>query len=177
MDDLMNKLYDVSQQLKDQDYIELCNICARMKLPTPIEIYHFPFQLQHATWPKPKYSLSGYGICTTLKPHMTKDRIIETINDLGFLYYGDGDDDDGNDDERICVIEINGLRVPFQNTPKPQQFFIGQCTVLYHETMVSGFVFSPVVKEQLDTLWHSLMDETDRPVMGHELGWHHVVYN
>jgi len=159
MDDLMNKLYDVSQQLKDQDYIELCNICTRMKLPTP--------PLQHI----PKYSLSGYGICTTLKPHMPKEKIIETINDLGFRY-DDGDYDD--DDDRICVIEINKK---FQNTPKPQQFFIGQCTVLYHETICSGCVSSPVVKEQLDTLWHSLVDETDMPIMGHELGWHHVVYN
>jgi hypothetical protein len=163
MDDLMNKLYDVSQQLKDQDYIELCNICARMKLPTPPLFQH-----------KHKFSLSGYGICTTLKPHMTKEKIIETINDLGFLY-----NDDDYDDERICVIEINKN----QNPSKPQQFFIGQCTVFYHETTpitgvcVSICAYSPVVKEQLDTLWNSLMDETDSPVMGHELGWHHVVYN
>lgn len=163
----MNKLYDVSQQMKDQDYIELCNICTRIKPPTP------PVQFIH--------SLSGYGICTTL--HMTKDRIIETINDLGFLY-DDGvmifDDDDvplETDDERICVIEI-----------KPQKFFIGQCTVLEHvESMVSfpalnssscaQNYYSPTIKEQLNILWDSLKDETDSPIMGHELGWHHVVYN
>lgn len=74
------------------------------------------------------------------------------------------------DDERICV---------------PQRFFIGQCTVLEHaESMVSFPAFfrcqsnyySPTIKEQLD-IWDSLKDETDRPIMGHELGWHHVVYN